>query len=202
MRLVFVRESDLDHPGDAMTSAIFRDGRPWSEVEFLAIGETPERIELFDGSLLVTPAPTPRHQKISRRLANALDDGAEAAGLQVIEAVNVRLRPDRIPIPDIVIATADINLDELVIDASAVSLVSEIISASNAATDKVTKMHYYAAAGIPWYLLVDPVAGSFHLYRLTGSTYAEHATATVGEPLELTDPVVATIDPAELLPPR
>lgn len=201
MRLAFVRESDLDHSGDAMTSAIFSDGRPMGEAEFLAIGETPERIELFDGSLHVTPAPTPRHQKVARRLANALDDAADAAGMQVLEAVNVRLRPDRIPIPDIVIAAADIDLDELVIDAGAVSLVSEILSPSNPATDKVTKMHFYAVAGIPWYLLVDPQSGILVLYRLTDGNYAEHATAKPGDPLLLTEPVVVAIDPAELLPP-
>ena len=81
MGLVFVRESDLDHAGDAMTSAIFSDGRPMSEQDFLALGETSERIELFDGSLYVTPAPSPRHQRMSFKLAVILEAAAQRAGL-------------------------------------------------------------------------------------------------------------------------
>jgi Uma2 family endonuclease len=202
MRLVFVKESELDHAGGAMTTDIFSDGRPMTEAEFSALGHTPERIELFDGSLHVTPAPTLRHQTISRRLANALDGGAYAAGLRVFEAVNVRLRPGRIPIPDVVIASADIKLDELIIDAAETSLVCEILSPSSSVTDKVLKAHYYAVAGIPWYLLVDPDTGVFRLHELANGTYCEHSVAKVGEVLRLTEPVVATIDPAKLLPPR
>lgn len=184
-----------------MTSAIFTDGRPWTESEFLALGETPERIELFDGSLHVTPAPTPRHQYISGELLVALRPAARTAGLHVLEAVNVRLRPDRIPIPDLVI-TSDIDFDELIIDAAALVLACEIISPSNAATDRVLKMHYYAAAGIPWYLLIEQETGTLHLYRLTDGTYTEHSVTKAEEILQLTEPVVATISPAELLPPR
>jgi Uma2 family endonuclease len=172
-----------------------------AEEEFLAIGETPDRIELFDGSLYVSAAPTPRHQVISHRLTSALDDGAAAAGLRAMPAVNVRLRPDRIPIPDIVIAS-DVDLDDLAVDASAVHLVCEIMSPSNSTTDKVLKKHYYAEAGIPWYLLVDPKTGELRLYQLSGETYIDHSVAQVGEVLRLTDPVVVSIDPAELLPGR
>jgi Uma2 family endonuclease len=171
-----------------------------NEHEYLALGETPERIELFDGSLHVTPAPCPRHQHMSSRLGAVLDHAARRVGLHTLRAVNVRLRPDRIPIPDLVI-TSDIDFDELVIDAAAVRLVCEIISPSNAATDKVLKMHYYAAAGIPWYLLVEQDTGTLRLFELSGDRYVEHSIAKVGETLELTTPVSVVIDPRDLLPP-
>lgn len=192
-----------------MTSSIFRDenptapaifpgGLPMTETEFLRLGETAERIELFDGSLFVTPAPTPRHQIIARRLANALDTDP---ALVVVEAVNVRLRPGRIPIPDIAVTDA-INIDEPVIDAHAVRLVGEIVSPSNAAADKVLKMHYYAAAGIPFYLLVDTEASTLYLFALDGDKYREHSVAGVGERLHLTELMNVTLVPEELLPPR
>ena len=181
-----------------MTSAIFRDGLPMTEEGFLSLGETAERIELFDGSLFVTPAPSPRHQIISRRLANALDTDPE---LTVMEAVNVRLKTGRIPIPDIVVTNA-VNLDESIIDAGAVRLVGEIVSPSNAAADKVLKMHYYAAAGIPYYLLVDTETRTLYLFGLKGDKYLEHLSAKPGESMHITDPVDVTLVPEDLLPPR
>lgn len=198
---VVVRHSNPDNPGDAMTTSLLLPQKPVTEPEFLAIGETPERIELFDGSLHVTPAPTPRHQRLSTRLAIALTPVVEDAGLLLHEAVNVRVGTDRIPIPDLVI-TGEIDFDELVIDASAVRLVCEILSPSNGDTDRVLKSHYYATAGIPWYLLADPVSGTLRLFGLDGSAYTEVQVATPGVPLRLTEPVTVTIDPERLLPPR
>lgn len=186
---------------DSVSQAIFEHRRPMTEEEYLALGETPDRIELFDGNLFVTPAPTPLHQYVSSELSQALKPAARRAGRFVLEAINLRLQPGRVPIPDLVI-TDPIDFGELVVDAGAVHLVCEIISPSNASVDKVQKMHYYAAAGIPWYLLVEQETGTLHLYRLSGRVYAEHSVTRPGEVLELTEPVVATLVPEELLPPR
>jgi Uma2 family endonuclease len=80
--------------------------------------------------------------------------------------------------------------------------VCEIVSPGNAATDKVLKMHYYAAAGIPWYLLVEQDTGALHLYRLDGDRYREETVVSAGGVLRLTDPVTVELDPLALLPRR
>ncbi len=210
MRLVFVRESGPDSSGDAMTTVltadkppaagtIFRDGRPMSGDEYFALGETSPRVELLDGSLLVTPNPTVRHQRIARHLADALERNADAAHLQVEDAVNLRLDSDRIFIPDLVLFSADVEDTELFIEADTVALVCEILSPSNATTDKVLKMHCYAEAGIPWYLVIDPQGPTLHLYELAGSAYKKHSTTQAGEVLTLTEPVAVEIEPTRLL---
>jgi Uma2 family endonuclease len=78
-------------------------------------------------------------------------------------------------------------------------LICEIVSPGNAATDRVLKMHYYAEARIPWYLLVEQDTGSLHLYREKNGHYVEESTARRGEVLELTEPVHAVIRPERLL---
>jgi Uma2 family endonuclease len=43
-----------------------------TEAEFLALGETTERMELIDGELILGPLPTPRHQLVVQRFSRAL----------------------------------------------------------------------------------------------------------------------------------
>lgn len=54
-----------------MTAAVFGHDGPWTEEEYLALGETHGHLEFFDGSLHVTPGPTPLHQNISGELRAA-----------------------------------------------------------------------------------------------------------------------------------
>jgi Uma2 family endonuclease len=69
-----------------------------------------------------------------------------------------------------------------------VTLVVEITSPGNAATDRNRKKRYYAEAGIKWYLLVEPNFADYRsttliLFRLEGGKYVEHAVAKPGETL-------------------
>jgi Uma2 family endonuclease len=181
---------------DSMAAPAFEHVYPWTEEEFFALGETSDRVELFDGSLLVSPAPTVRHQVLGVALRNALHAAALQAGLEIYLAVNVRLRTGRVPISDLVIAQP-VDLDTLVIEVRTVALVCEITS-TNAATDRVLKMHYYSAAHIPFYLLVDPPAPTLQLFRLDGDHYVEEQKAGPGETLRFTAPIVTELDPASL----
>ncbi|GIF74794.1 Uma2 family endonuclease [Asanoa siamensis] len=180
-----------------MTAASLEHVGPWTEDEYFDLGKTLQRIELFDGSLLVSPAPSKRHQRVSRKLAAMLDVTAEPAGLTVYEAVNLRLKANRVVIPDLVVA--DTDEDGSIVEAAEVRLVGEIVSPSNAIADRVLKMQLYAMAGIPAYLLVETETETeadspvLRLFVLRGEHYVLAAEATPGERLQATEPLALDI---------
>jgi Uma2 family endonuclease len=169
-----------------MREAELRNQHPWTEADYLALGETASRVELIDGGLWVSPAPRIAHQRIGRRLMTVLLPSAEAVELTVDYDINVRLGRDRIVEPDLTVAAVDRLA--LLADASQVALIVEITSPSNAAVDRTLKRDLYAEAGIGWYLLVEPDHETYktvtlRLLRLDGKHYVEHAVAKHGETL-------------------
>lgn len=184
----------LDHEG------------PWSEAEYLALPEDRRRIELLDGGLLVSPSPGSPHQWMSSQfwLATAR---AAPDGFQVLEAVNVRVAPGKILIPDLVVVSRP-GADVMVWDPADVVMTIEIVSRGSVATDRAVKPQLYAAAGIRYYLRIELCSPgpSARQYRLTGDRYREIVHAEPQERLRLTEPFALDVDLAALAaatrPPR
>ncbi|MEU8243125.1 Uma2 family endonuclease [Actinoplanes missouriensis] len=185
-----------------MSDALLDHSGPWTEDDYLALDRSNSRVELIDGSLLVTPSANGPHQRISRQLDHIIGPSAHEAGREILATLNVRLGPNRILIPDLAVGTYPEIFTYA--EASMVLLVCEITSPGNAVQDRSAKLHYYAAAKIPWYLLVEPDLTTYksitlRLLRLDGDEYREHVTAEHGETLTSSEPFPFSISTEELL---
>ncbi len=123
------------------------------------------RAELIAGSVRVLPSVLPRHAMVQRALGRFVggpfddDDGhGGVGGWWILPEVDVRfgvhdvVRPDmagwrrpRLPEP------WDVRPIDVVPD-----WICEVVSPSDARTDRITKARLYLEAGVPAYWLVDP----------------------------------------------
>ena len=138
--------------------------------------------EILGGDVTTMPSPTPRHSRAQRALGRLVggpyddDDGRGGPGgwwilIEVdieLDAHNV-VRPDlcgwrreRLPEP------WDERPLRVVPD-----WICEVVSPHNAARDRVTKRALYAAHGVSYYWLVDPVELMLEALRLNGSQWLE-----------------------------
>ena len=77
--------------------------RVWTLDKVLAPPEdVGQRVELFDGTIAVHPAPRLRHQRILHQLQVGLA-AALPPGLELLPRVNVATSPSRLVVPDIVV---------------------------------------------------------------------------------------------------
>jgi Uma2 family endonuclease len=142
---------------------------PLTVREYRLLPEDGRRWELFEGDFLVTPAPTPLHQKISRRLQHALMTQLEDTGLaQVIDApIDVIFDDFSVVQPDLVIvSTAHASLITARAVEGAPDVLVEILSPSSIDRDRYLKLRLYERFGVREYWIVDPEHGFLEAYRL------------------------------------
>lgn len=140
--------------------------RPMGLEEYLAL---PEGIhaEYVDGIAIVSPPAAAGHNKLQRRIANAIE-----AGLS--DEVDVRTEAgwqagDRYRIPDVaVFATKD---SEAVYDQAIPILVVEVLSPSTSSEDTVRKSAEYLVAGISQYWVADRTSREIVGYANVGGVW-------------------------------
>ncbi len=153
--------------------------------------------ELMSGDHYVSPSPTTRHQRISRRIQFQLYEQLEKPGLaEVFDApTDLHLTEIDVVQPDIVVidaARAHIISPKKI--NAAPELVIEILSESTAARDETLKLDLYQRVGVPEYWIVDPEANELRVYKLT-SEGAYRSAGTCRERVEFnTERLHATVD--------
>lgn len=138
--------------------------------------------EVLDGELFVTPAPSPLHQRVSKRLQRQLEAWFEASGRgEVFNApVDVILSPHDVAEPDLVVVTESRLVTSRAIEGAPV-LVVEILSPSTAERDHTLKARRYALAGVEYYWIVDIDARRIECRRLSAQEYLKAASGTGDE---------------------
>ncbi|MGN9841975.1 Uma2 family endonuclease [Nonomuraea sp. H19] len=195
------------HPPPRRT-ALFPLGRVtgYTVDDWLKLPESGERIELIDGSFLVSPVPMGLHALCAGRLRTILEAAAEAAEseLVVVETVNVRVGEDGL-IPDVAIVPRDLVMSRMVVfPASEVLAVAEVVNpgSGNHWRDHEVKPAKYAKAGIEVFIRVELEGADIpwvEVLQLGRDGYEVVAHAKAGELLTLTEPFPTSFDPAGLL---
>jgi Uma2 family endonuclease len=156
--------------------------------DYEALPADGRRYEIHEGELAVTPAPSPKHQQVSRNLAFLLHNYVKTQGLgQLFYApIDCILSDITIVQPDIVyLDTGQLGIITSRGIEGPPTLVVEILSPSTIQIDRGVKSQLYARYGVPYYWIVDPDARSIEVYRLAERTYRLAGRLEGSEPVTL-----------------
>ena len=156
------------------------------------------RYELDDGMLIVSPAPSPRHQLVVSRLTVMLfvacpDD------LAVLGGAGVNINKFQHRVPDVVVVRAD-WLDSYYGETPPL-LAVEVASPRTRLYDRNRKKDVYEGFGIPAYWIVEPERDNPRLiaFELRDGKYATVADVAADEQFRAELPFPVTIRPATLV---
>lgn len=172
-------------------------GRAMTRDDLDSMPDDGHRHEIMDGTLIVTPAPSPRHQHVSGQLFLRLEQSRPGDLALLYAPLDVALSEDTILQPDLLVARrCDFTARDLPV---APLLAVEILSPSTRRVDLTLKRSRYEAAGCPSYWVIDPDTPSLTAWELDEGAYVEVAQVSGAEEFNATAPYDLTICPARLL---
>lgn len=147
----------------------------WTYEHYAALPDDGQRYEIIDGVLLLmTPAPTPQHQRVSFRIAKRLSTYVEETnmGEVFIAPLDVELAPKTVVQPDVFIL---LKTNPAKITTKRVQgvpdLAVEVSSPGTVGHDRSGKQKAYERAGVREYWFVDPLAQTIEILVLKGNVY-------------------------------
>lgn len=167
--------------------------------DYAALPDDGRRYELYEGELIMTPSPRPRHQAVIGNLHMLMVEHVRGHGLGEVflSPIDVILSPITVLQPDLVyIETARLGIvTERAIEGTP-TLVVEVLSPSTDARDRGVKQALYARHGVPFYWIVDPAARTIQAQRLGRESYETVAELDDATPATLPPLADLRLDPA------
>lgn len=145
--------------------------RRWTAAEVRALLDETRpspRYELIDGELLVTPSPSPVHQRAVRILQRILEDYClvHTIGEVFHSPADLSLDEESIVQPDLFVVpplTAPLRLDWSVV--RSILLAVEVLSPSSIRYDRLTKRRFFQRVGVPEYWIIGLEARRVERWR-------------------------------------
>jgi Uma2 family endonuclease len=147
-----------------MNTLVIDKTKDWTVEDFLLLGEIKTPCQLINGELITSPAPSPLHQRVLRKLFKVFDK-CNLPGETFFAPIDLYINNKNVFQPDLVYLS-DKNKEYLTtrgIEGPA-DLIVEIISPSNSYTDRNQKKNTYLAFGIREYWIVDPANETIEVY--------------------------------------
>ena len=156
--------------------------RLWTYAEMVAeLPETNLPVELWNGELIMSPAPHPDHEEITLNFAATLKDFVTRKNLGKVYAspIDVVLTSRRVVQPDVIfISKARLGIVKQCID-GVPDLAMEVISEHSRRRDRIEKKALYEQAGLLEYWIIGPDNETIEVFALTSGAYQLHSKATV-----------------------
>ncbi len=153
--------------------------------EFFALGETPDRYELIDGVVVMSPSPALRHQVLIRYLLRELESTAAGRDSLIAMDTDVRLSGARVYCPDVLIYAPGRFSEVPERLTTPPDLIIEVLSPGSKPLDLITKRDDYDAFGVGEYWAVDPSSVTARVWRRATPTDKRMLEAgTEGDVLE------------------
>ena len=172
--------------------------RPLTRADLADRPDDGHRYELLDGVLIVTPAPSPRHQHASRNLFRILDRACPEGSELYFAPLDVELADDTVLEPDLLVVDRKQLTAREVLGAPLLAV--EVLSPNTRRFDLHTKRARYEAAGTAGYWVVDPgEPPSLTAWELRDGAYVEVASVSGPEKFAAEVPLPVTVVPDELV---
>lgn len=170
----------LDEPEPAAVPA---SGGEWTAEDYLRLsGRTNRLVEFTCGRIEALPMPTDRHQAMVETLFLLLRAyAARTRGKARFAPLRLHIDAARYREPDILFLRSAQDPRRRDRFWTGADLVAEVVSADDPERDRTAKRSDYAAAGIPEYWIVDPLAASITVLRLEDGAYVEHGRFRRGQ---------------------
>ncbi|HEX6851657.1 MAG TPA: Uma2 family endonuclease [Candidatus Polarisedimenticolaceae bacterium] len=145
--------------------------------DYARLPDDGKRYELLDGEVLVTPAPSPRHQQAVVKLLEVLRAHFRRGARVFVAPLDVVLSPHDVLQPDLVVVDDPSAISERAIERPPL-LVVEVLSPSTEKRDRGLKLDRYAALGVRHAWLVDHEIPAIACFRLAPGSIARVVQAS------------------------